>query len=58
MSFFKFDDKKSQKQAAVALVYRTDTKQQNAANRAKFYTAWGRTADSRLDYIDDAIPGV
>ena len=55
MSFFKFNDEKSKKQAAIGLVHRIDTKQKNAVNRARFYAAWSRMAESRLDYVDDAV---
>jgi hypothetical protein len=57
MSFFKFNDEKSKKQSAIGLVYLIDTKQKNAVNRARFYASWSRTVDSRLDYVEDAIPG-
>ncbi len=55
MSFFKFNDKKSKKQAAIGLVYRIDTKQKNATNRARFYAAWSRGAESRIEYDDNII---
>ncbi len=51
MSFFKFNDDKSKKQVAVATVYLTDTKLQNAENKARFYQVWGRAAESRVDHV-------
>ena len=53
MSFFTFNDDKSKKQVAVANVYITNTKLQNAENKARFYEVWGRAAESRVDHVGE-----
>lgn len=48
MSFFQFNDKKSQRQIARAIVDANDTRRENARNVALFYEKWGRIAELRL----------
>ena len=55
MSFFKFNDQKSKKQAAVATLYQTDTKKQNAENRARFYERWSLITEARVEIEDTPI---
>ena len=49
MSFFKFDDEKSQKQFAVANLYLSDTKKANEENLANYLIKRSRCAEARVE---------